>query len=253
VTLNQSAAEILISLGVGEKVAGTGYEIDTVPAEIAQAYKAIPLLSGSGEFVSHEKLLEAQPDLVYSSFASFFSAAESGERGELHELGVPTYLTEFDCSLHKTASDASFEMLYQEHKDLGAIFDVPSAATKFIAEQKAVVKNGLATAEGAPLPNHRGHPRSDERYEVSLSDEVAGVLRIDVTAGIDRCPGRAWSSPAELPATTVNQENRNTAVINYFKPDLRSPTGPWSRPCSTIQEAICDRLVKPILVRMRWT
>jgi iron complex transport system substrate-binding protein len=39
-------------------------------------------------------------------------------------------------------------MLYQEYKDLGAIFDVPSAATKFIAEQKAVVKDGLATAEG---------------------------------------------------------------------------------------------------------
>jgi iron complex transport system substrate-binding protein len=148
VTLNQSAAEILISLGVGDRVVGTGYEIDTVPAEIAQAYEAIPLLSGSGEFVPHEKLLAAQPDFVYSSFASFFSAAESGERAELHELGVPTYLTQFDCSLHDAVAGVSFEMLYQEYKALGAIFDVPSAAAKLVAQQQAVVKDGLATAEG---------------------------------------------------------------------------------------------------------
>lgn len=148
VTLNQSAAEILIHLGVGDQVVGTGYEIDSVPDDIAEDYEAIPLLSGPGEFVPHEELLEAQPDFVYSSFASFFSAAESGERAELHELGVPTYLTEFDCSLHEAVADASFELLFQEYEDLGAIFDVPSAAEDLVAEQQAVLDDGLAMAEG---------------------------------------------------------------------------------------------------------
>jgi iron complex transport system substrate-binding protein len=147
VTLNQSAAEILIHLGVGDQVVGTGYETDRVPDEIAEEYEAIPLLSGSGEFVPQEGLLAAQPDFVYSSFASFFSAAESGERAELHELDIPTYLTEFDCSLHEAVAGASFELLFQEYEDLGAIFDVPSAAEDLVAEQQAVLDDGLATAE----------------------------------------------------------------------------------------------------------
>ncbi|MFV0428418.1 MAG: ABC transporter substrate-binding protein [Arachnia sp.] len=148
VTLNQAAAEILIHLGVSERIVGTGYEIDQVPDDIAAEYDAIPLLGVDGATIAHETLLSAQPDFVYSQFASFLTADQSGEREELHQLGVPTYLTEFDCVMHGSVDNASFELMYQEYEDLAAIFDVPGAGEELIAEQKAVVDDGLATAEG---------------------------------------------------------------------------------------------------------
>jgi hypothetical protein len=60
--MNQSAAEILIHLGVGARIVETGYEIDKVPEEIAAEYDKIPMLSAHGQEIKHEALLEAQPD-----------------------------------------------------------------------------------------------------------------------------------------------------------------------------------------------
>lgn len=153
VTLNQSAAEILIHLGVGDRIVGSGYEIDETPEEIADEYDAIPILSAHGQAIRHEKVLEAQPDFVYGSFASFFTAAQSGEREELHELDVPTYLTEFDCTYHEAVSGADFEMLFDEYRELATIFDVPSAGERLISEQRALLAEGLESAaqiEGTP-------------------------------------------------------------------------------------------------------
>ncbi|RLP73708.1 ABC transporter substrate-binding protein [Mycetocola tolaasinivorans] len=147
VTLNQSAAEILVKLGVTPRIAGTGYEIDTVPTELEKDYSSIPQLSGPGQNITHEGLLGAQPDFVYSSFASFFTAENTGERAELHRLGVPTYLTEFDCTFHSKVAGASFDMLFNEYRDLAKIFDVQPAGDALIAEQKAVVDAGVATSK----------------------------------------------------------------------------------------------------------
>lgn len=147
VTLNQTAAEILIHLGVGEKIVGTGYEIDTVPDDIAQAYGKIPVLSAKGQEIKHEALLAAQPDFVYGSFASMFTPEQSGTREELQRLGIASYLTEFDCTYHEAVSNASFDLLFDEYRDMAAIFDVPSRGETLVSEQRAVIDGGLATAQ----------------------------------------------------------------------------------------------------------
>lgn len=147
VTLNQTAAEILVRLGVGDRVVGTGYEIEEIADDIAPQYNAIPQLSAHGQEVKHEALLSAQPDFVYSSFASFFTPEQSGSRDELHRLGVSTYLTEFDCTFHEAVSGAGFDLLFDEYRDLAAIFDVRERGEQMAADQRAVVDEGIATAE----------------------------------------------------------------------------------------------------------
>lgn len=148
VSLNQSATEILIRLGVGDRIVGTGYEIDPIPKDIADDYHKIPLLSDAKATIQHEKLLEAQPDFVYSSFAGFLTADEAGERQELQNLGVGSYLTEFDCVFHESVANASFETLFQEYRDIAKIFDVPNAAEKIVAEQQATLDKGVEIAAG---------------------------------------------------------------------------------------------------------
>lgn len=146
VSLNQSATEIMVQLGLADRMAGTSYETDPVPSDIADAYESIPLLTDG--LLKHETLLEAQPDFVYSSFASFLTAENAGERAELHELGVPTYLSEFDCTYHEAVEGgATFEMLFDEIETIARIFDVPDAGEELVAEQRAVVDEGLQAAE----------------------------------------------------------------------------------------------------------
>lgn len=148
VTLNQTAAEILIHLGVGDKIIGTGYELDEIPDAIAAQYREIPQLSAHGQEIKHEALLSAQPDFVYGSFASFFTPEQSGTREELHALGVPTYLTEFDCTFHEAVPNADFNLLFDEYRSLATIFDVPARGEELAANQQAIVDEGIATAEG---------------------------------------------------------------------------------------------------------
>lgn len=152
VSLNQSATEIMIALGLEQRMAGTSYETDPIAADIADAYDSIPLLTDG--LLGHETLLEAQPDFVYSSFASFLTADNAGERAELHDLGVPTYLSEFDCTYHEAVQGgATFEMLFDEIGTIAQIFDVPDAGDAVIAQQQAVLDEGLDIAEqidGAP-------------------------------------------------------------------------------------------------------
>lgn len=146
VSLNQSATEILIALGVEDRVVGTAYQNQPVADDIAAAYESIPLLSDG--ILTLETLLKAQPDFVYSSFASFLTRENAGERAELHELGVPTYLTEFDCTYHEAVEGgATFEMLFDEIETIAEIFDVPEAGEQVVAEQQRIIDEGLATAE----------------------------------------------------------------------------------------------------------
>lgn len=152
VTLNQTAAEILIHLGVGDRIAGTGYEIEKPPAAIAERYGKIPVLSAPGAEIKHEKLLEAQPDFVYGSFASMFTKEQSGDRKQLHDLGVPTYLTEFDCAYHESVAGADFTMLFEEYRRIGRIMGVPEAGEKLAAEQKAVVDKAVAGVKKRDTP-----------------------------------------------------------------------------------------------------
>lgn len=153
VSLNQSTTEILIRMGVSDRMVGTGYEIDQVPEDIAEQYGAIPLLSAHGQEIKHESLLSVQPDFVYGAYASFFTREQSGSRDELHRLDVPTYLTEFDCTYHSVVSDVSFDLLFDEYRNLATIFDVPSRGEAMVAEQQAIVDDGVSTAqsiEGTP-------------------------------------------------------------------------------------------------------
>lgn len=152
VSLNQSATEILLALGLEDRTAGTSYETDPVPADVADAYRSIPLLTDG--VLGHEKLLEAQPDFVYSSFASFLTAENAGERAELQKLGVPSYLSEFDCTYHEAVEGgATFDMLFDEIETVAKIFGVPDAGAEVVADQRGVVDEGLEIAEqidGAP-------------------------------------------------------------------------------------------------------
>jgi iron complex transport system substrate-binding protein len=169
VSLNQSATEILIALGVEGRMAGTSYETDPVSDDIAGAYDSIPLLTDG--VLGHETLLEAQPDFVYSSFASFFTAENAGERAELQELGVPTYLSEFDCTYHEAVEGgAKFDMLFDEIETVAEIFDVPDAGAEVVADQKAVVAEGEKIAEQI-----EGTPRLVWFYSTAASAATPSV------------------------------------------------------------------------------
>ena len=96
VTLNQGATEVLLALGLEDRMAGTAYLDDPEPpARWVEAYASVPVLSK--EYPTREELLAAEPDFVYASYVSAFDPKVAGTPEELDGLGIGSYLSPFGC------------------------------------------------------------------------------------------------------------------------------------------------------------
>ncbi|GAA4704401.1 iron complex transport system substrate-binding protein [Promicromonospora umidemergens] len=146
VTLEQGATELLLALGLGDRLIGTSYLTDAVAPEYADAYADVPVLAD--QYPTAEQLREAGPDFVYSMRASAFAADAVGDRAELVDLGVPAYLSANDCEdPDLVADEVGFDQIFAEITDLAAVFDVESRGTELVGEQQAVLTE---VADAAP-------------------------------------------------------------------------------------------------------
>jgi len=134
VAIKSSAAELLLSLGLDERLVGMAFLDGPLPAHLAEQAVAIPVLSD--KLPSQEVVLEAEPDFIYGGWESNFSADGAGERPALQGLGITSYVAPAACRTVKPPK-LSFEQLFAEIAEMGAIFDVEDRAEALIAEQKA--------------------------------------------------------------------------------------------------------------------
>ncbi|MFC9975716.1 ABC transporter substrate-binding protein [Spirillospora sp. NPDC127200] len=134
VTLDQSATETLLALGLAGRMAGTAF----LKAEISPPYRAdyrkVPVLSAKA--LTAEALRNADPDVAVASFTSLFTKDRAGTRAELHRLGLPTYVSAVDCPKDNTAGLTPFDLLFQDYQNYGRVFGVTDRATRLVAEQR---------------------------------------------------------------------------------------------------------------------
>lgn len=141
VSLNQGSTEILLSLGLADRMVGTATWTDPVRDNLASDNARVPRLADNKP--SLEVVLDAEPDFVSASFGGTLGPGGVAERSQFEQLGVPNYLSPTDCN-GKTADSVNsdgarteplrIESVYQEIRDLAAIFDVRDRGELFIGE-----------------------------------------------------------------------------------------------------------------------
>lgn len=141
VSVNQGSTEILLSLGLEDRMVGTATWTDDVRPNLAEANAGVPRLGDDA--VSYERVLKEEPDLVTASFAYALNGDDPDRRAQYARLGVPTYLAPSHCDGRTDESgdgprDHPLEMdvIYQEITQLAEIFDVPSRGEALVAELK---------------------------------------------------------------------------------------------------------------------
>lgn len=149
VTLNQGATEVVLALGLADRLAGTAYLDDAVPEEWADAYAQAPVLAK--EYPTRERLLGVEPDLVYGSYASAFDKAVAGSQDELADLGVAAYLSPFGCPDEARRPAASFDAVWDEVETVARAFGVPERGAELRAEQQATLAGLEEDAAGQGL------------------------------------------------------------------------------------------------------
>nr|WP_176458744.1 ABC transporter substrate-binding protein [Rhodococcus sp. 15-649-1-2] len=160
VSLNQGSTEILLSLGLADRMVGSATWTDPVRENLAADNERVPRLADNKP--SLEVVLDAEPDFVSASFGGTLGPGGVAERGQLEQLGVPNYLSPTDCNGKTDESVNSdgartqpleIESVYQEVRDLAAIFDVSERGEEFVAElqERFDKASGTVNASGTSL------------------------------------------------------------------------------------------------------
>ncbi|WP_286720628.1 putative F420-0 ABC transporter substrate-binding protein [Devosia sp. 63-57] len=134
VTIKSTATELLLSLGLADRIVGVGFQDGPLPANLAAAGVDLKVLSE--KLPSQEVVLETEPDFIYGGWESNFAADGAGERPTLAQLGVATYVAPAACR-SVVPPKLTFDMLFAEIEEMGTIFDVEAAAADLVAAQKA--------------------------------------------------------------------------------------------------------------------
>ncbi|MBS1303247.1 ABC transporter substrate-binding protein [Loktanella sp. SALINAS62] len=144
VALGQNSAEIMLLLGLEDRMAATAFWPSAVLPELEQANSKVEVLTV--EFPTLESVLSKQPDFVAAMLTTLLGPdSKVAKRSDFETLGIPTYLSPSACSTTLDASDAygsrdelwSMELLYKEIEDLSRIFDVADRGQALIADFRA--------------------------------------------------------------------------------------------------------------------
>jgi iron complex transport system substrate-binding protein len=134
VTIKSSTTEMLLALGLADRLVGAAFLDGPVPAEFGPS--DLPILSD--KVPGQEAVLSTGADLVYAGWESNFSPDGAGERESLAALGVATYVSPSACKDAGYQPDPlSFDTVFAEISEAGRVLGAPDAAADLVAEQRA--------------------------------------------------------------------------------------------------------------------
>jgi iron complex transport system substrate-binding protein len=134
ITIKSTSTEMLLALGLGDRIVGTAFQDGPVPERWAAAAAKLPVLAE--RVPSQESVLNAGPDLVYAGWESNFSADGAGARADLAALGVASYVSPSACEepAYKPAK-LGFDDIFAEIGEVSKIFRADD--TKLLKAQRA--------------------------------------------------------------------------------------------------------------------
>lgn len=133
ISINQPATELLLTLGLADRMVGTASWNDPVAPQLAAANAQVPEISA--DFPSFETVLELEPDFVYATFAYTFSGEGVAPRERFQQLGVSTYLSASECGGQEATQERAltFDDMFAEITDIAGIFGVDEKGAALVA------------------------------------------------------------------------------------------------------------------------
>jgi len=204
VTIKSTSTELLLALGLGDRIVGTAFADGRVPEQWQQD---IPVISE--QLPAQEPVLALEPDFVFAGWESNFSADGAGEREALGKLGINTYVSPAACQQPGyRPAPLTFENIFASIREIGRIFDADAAAAQLVNEQReqldAIEPHGkelsaLWYSSGSDTPFVGGGSGAPQ-----LVMEAAGLT--NVAADVDQ----AWSP---LSWEVVAERNPDVIVL----------------------------------------
>jgi iron complex transport system substrate-binding protein len=136
VTIKSTPTEMLLALGLGDRIVGVAYQDGRVPDEWAAQAASLPVLAE--KVPGQEAVLGLSPDLVYVGWESNVSADGAGDRSSYAALGIGTYVSPSACQEPGyQPNPLTWDDVFGEIDEVGDVFGVPDRAAELVADQEA--------------------------------------------------------------------------------------------------------------------
>lgn len=155
VSIGQATTEILLSLGLADRIVGTAVWFGPVlPAYAAENARIERLADNDPSF---ESVVGRAPDLVAAQYEWHVGAHGSvGTRQQFSDLGIPAYVSPSDCVAKDNAGGGdgvrkqmfTMDLVYGEIHDLARIFDVDARGEALVADLRAREARAKAAVAG---------------------------------------------------------------------------------------------------------
>jgi len=128
------AAELLLRLGLGDKIVGVGADFGAPDKTVSKAYKKLKILSD--QYVGKEVTLGTNPDLVLGRGGLFDNTDWGvGTVDTLNDMGIHTYV------LESSIKGGTYDTIYQDIDNIGQIFNMQDKANSFKKELQTKEQN----------------------------------------------------------------------------------------------------------------
>ena len=136
VAINQPAVEMLLSLGLADRMVGVGLSDNQVLPELKAPLAGVPAFDK--EFPSFETVLDKDPDFVYATFDYTFTSEGIADREKFTQLGIPTYQSPSECGGQDAEQQdvLTLDDLYSEIGDVSELFGVPDRGAQLVQSLK---------------------------------------------------------------------------------------------------------------------
>ncbi|MBB3398074.1 MULTISPECIES: ABC transporter substrate-binding protein [unclassified Rhizobium] len=160
VSVGQGMTEVLFSLGLADRIAGTAVWVGPVLPQYAEVNARIKRLADNDP--SFESVVGQEPDLVAAEFEWHVGQQGSvGKREQFAELGINTYIAPADCVAKVNADSGdgvrkelfTMDLIYREIAELAEIFDITERGDALIAELQQREARAVASVAGAAAKN----------------------------------------------------------------------------------------------------
>ncbi|CAM5239665.1 ABC transporter substrate-binding protein OS=Streptomyces alboniger OX=132473 GN=CP975_09705 PE=4 SV=1 [Streptomyces alboniger] len=170
VSLDQGSTEILLSLGLADRMVGTGTWTDPVLENLRKDNAKVERLAD--RYPALEKVLSKEPDFVSASFLYTVGKGGVADRTKFTELGVPVYVSPSDCAGKdnegggdgKRVKTLTMDTVYGEVRDLAKVFGVEKRGEKLVADLKARVAKATADIDASDTTLLYWFANSDAPY-----------------------------------------------------------------------------------------
>lgn len=138
VTIKSTSTELVLALGLGERIVGTAFPDGDLPEGMAMPAPAPPLLSDKAP--GSEAVLAVEPDFILAGWESNLTAENAGERADLADWGIATYVAPPACQGPGYQPDPlTFDHIFDYILEVGAILGAPERAEEIVAAQRATL------------------------------------------------------------------------------------------------------------------